>query len=106
MSKNPEDQAGRWKEKTAQDAPRTTIGSWGDLQVYLISGARKMKDVTGAFKHQGEISKLEEGVDAAVPVDAQNASTSDLENCGQFSTASTPIIFSWKKREERRTKTA
>jgi hypothetical protein len=44
----------------------------------------------------------EEGVDADVPVDAKNASTSDFENCRQFSTAPTPNLFSFN--EERRTK--
>src|SRR6266852_271935 len=42
----------------------------------------------------------EEGVDADVPVDAKNASTSDFENCRQFSTAPTPNLFVLK--EERR----
>ena len=48
----------------------------------------------------------EEGVDADVPVDAKNASTSDFENCRQFSTAPTPNLFLPKKRkknEERKT---
>ena len=44
----------------------------------------------------------EEGVDADVPVDAKNASTSDFENCRQFSTAPTPNLLFFK--EERRTK--
>src|SRR6266849_1193967 len=35
-------------------------------------------------------------------VDAKNASTSDFEHCGQFSTAPTPNLFFFK--EERRTK--
>jgi hypothetical protein len=54
----------------------------------------------------------EEGVDADVPVDAKNASTSDFENCRQFSTASTPNLFFFKeerrrtKKEERTTKIA
>jgi hypothetical protein len=45
----------------------------------------------------------EEGADADVPVDAKNASTSDFENCRQFSTAPTPNVFLFK--EEGRTKT-
>jgi hypothetical protein len=44
----------------------------------------------------------EEGMDADVPVDAKNASTSDFENWRQFSTAPTPNLFFFK--EERRTK--
>jgi len=48
----------------------------------------------------------EEGVDADVPVDAKNASTSDFENCRQFSTAPTPNLFFQrrKKNEELRTR--
>src|SRR5229473_6732632 len=48
----------------------------------------------------------EEGVDADVPVDAKNASTSDFENCRQFSTAPTPnlLLPRRKKNEERKTR--
>jgi hypothetical protein len=49
----------------------------------------------------------EEGVDADVPVDAKNASTSDFENCRQFSTAPTPNLFFFneeRKNEERTTR--
>src|SRR5437016_2133725 len=48
----------------------------------------------------------EEGVDADVPVDAKNASTSDFENCRQFSTAPTPnlLLQRRKKNEERKTR--
>jgi len=48
------------------------------------------------------VRAIGEGVDADVPVDAQNAPTSDLENCRQFSTAPTPITVFLE--EERRTK--
>jgi hypothetical protein len=46
----------------------------------------------------------EEGVDADVPVDAKNASTSDFENWRQFSTAPTPnlIFFKEEKKNEER----
>lgn len=37
------------KNDTAQDAPRTTIGTRGDLQVYLISGSRVRPDLPGVF---------------------------------------------------------
>jgi hypothetical protein len=46
----------------------------------------------------------EEGVDADVPVDAKNASTSDFENCRQFSTAPTPNLFFFKEERRPRTK--
>jgi hypothetical protein len=47
---------------------------------------------------------VEGGVDAAVPVDAKNAPTSDLENCKNRSFPQRPhrLCFSWKE-EERRT---
>jgi hypothetical protein len=41
----------------------------------------------------------EEGVDADVPVDAKNASTSDFENCRQFSTAPTPNLFLQRRKK-------
>ena len=88
------------KKKTAQDAPGTTIGTWTDLQVDTISSSRMMTDVLASTSRE-HFRKSEEGVDAVVPVDAQNAPTSDLENCRQFSTAPTPIIVFLE--EERRT---
>ena len=88
--------------KTAQDAPGTTIVTSGDLQVPLISSVLRL---TSACKRSTDVldsvRAIEEGVDAAVPVDAQNAPTSDLEHCRQFSTAPTPIIVFLE--EERRT---
>ena len=47
---------------------------------------------------------VEDGVDAAVPVDAKTAPTSDLENCKDRSFPQRPhrLFFSWKE-EERRT---
>ena len=68
------------KKKTAQDALGTTIGTWDDLQVYLISSSRMMKEVVSASTISESFRKIEEGVDAVVPVDAQNAPTSDFEN--------------------------
>jgi hypothetical protein len=43
-------------------------------------------------------------VDAVVPVDAQNASTSDFENCTDrsFQQASTPVLFLWKNKEKKK----
>jgi hypothetical protein len=89
-------------KKAAQDAPRATIGTSGDLQVHSISSSLML---TGGFTVStvlGRVRAIEEGVDADVPVDAQNAPTSDLENCRQFSTAPTPIIFPLEEEEERR----
>ena len=59
--------------KTAQDAPRTTIGTGGDLQVPLISGSRLVNEVFRASPSMGRFREITEGVDAAVAVNAQNA---------------------------------
>ena len=93
------------KKKTAQDALGTTIGTWDDLQVYLISSSRMMKEVVSASTISESFRKIEEGVDAAVPVDAQNAPTRDLENCRQFSTAPTPISCFLERRTKNKERT-
>ena len=49
--------------------------------------------------------EIKEAVDADVPVDAQNASTATWKTADSFPQAPTAIIFSWKKKEERRTTT-
>jgi hypothetical protein len=48
---------------------------------------------------------VEDGVDAAVPVDAKTAPTSDLENCKDRSFRQRPhrLFFSGKKKTEERT---
>ena len=90
------------RETTGQDAPGTTIGITADLQVHPSSSSRI---IVGSFNGLNDTETFradKEGVDADVPVDAKNASTSDFENCRQFSTAPTPNLFFFK--EERRTK--
>jgi hypothetical protein len=94
--------AGRCEKKTCQDAPGTTIGITADLQVYPSSGSRIITGMFSGLNRDGNFRADEEGVDADVPVDAKNASTSDFENCRQFSTAPTPNLFFFK--EERTTK--
>src|SRR2546426_1505203 len=98
------DRLGRRDENTAQDAPGATVVTWVTLQVPPISRLayreRKRSCLSVLETFRGD----EDGVDAAVPVDAKNAPTSGLGKLqrAQFSTASTPITFSWKKK--RRTK--
>jgi len=36
-------------KKPLQDAPATTIGTWGDLRVYLISGSRMINELVKPF---------------------------------------------------------
>ena len=96
------------KKTTAQDAPGTTIGTGGDLQVYPISGSRMINEVVSAATMIETFREIKEGVDADVTVDAQNAPTATLKTADSFPQAPTPIIFlgDRKKTEERTTKTA
>src|SRR5437879_6358929 len=50
------------------------------------------------------IERPREGMDADVPVDAENAPTATWKTEDSFPRAPTPIIYSWRKKEERRTK--
>jgi hypothetical protein len=93
-------------KKTAQDPPRTTIATSDDLQVYLISGSRMVNEAVSAFSASTMIERfrdIEESVDAAAPVDAQNAPTRGLQNRQErgFAQAPTLGMFSGKKKEER-----
>ena len=90
------------QKQTAQDAPGTTIGTGGDLQVYPISGSRMVDDVFRASTMIDTFREIKEAVDADVPVDAQNASTATWKTADSFPQAPTAIIFFWKKKEERR----
>jgi len=36
------------RKHTAQDAPGTTVGTWGDLRVSLISGSRMIDELFSA----------------------------------------------------------
>src|SRR2546426_3372923 len=80
-------------KNTTQDAPGTTIGTWGDLRVYLISGSRMIDELFSASTISEPFRNIKEGVDADVPVDAQNASTATWKTADSFPQAPTPIIF-------------
>jgi len=77
-------------------------GSRPTSQAHSRSGSRITVGIFNGLDRHGHFRADKEGVDADVPVDAKNASTSDFENCRQFSTAPTPNLFFFK--EERRTK--
>jgi hypothetical protein len=69
------------RKNIAQDAPGT-IFSRGPLLWYpLFSTTRSSTARFSCFNVMGKSRTVEDGVDAAVPVDAQNAPTRDLENC-------------------------
>jgi hypothetical protein len=62
----------------------TTIGTWGELRIYLISGSRMIDEVFSASTIIETFRKIKEGVDADVPVDAQNASTATWKTADSF----------------------
>ena len=101
MSETPRIAQADATHETAQDAPGATIVTSGDLQVPLISSLAEAHVGVQGLNVLDSVRAIEEGVDAAVPVDAQHAPTRDLEHCRQFSTAPTPIIIFLE--EERRT---
>jgi hypothetical protein len=99
------DRLGRRDEQTAQDAPEATSATSVDLQVPPISRLayhERKRSCLSVIEHfRGD----EDGVDAAVPVDAKNAPTSDLENCKERSFPQRPhrSLFLGIRKEERRT---
>jgi hypothetical protein len=68
-------------ETTAQDASGSTITRWDDLRVAVFLAARA-------------IARASEAVDAAGPVDAQNAPTGPWKTADGFPQASTAGIVS------------
>ena len=71
--------------KTAQDASGATIVTSGDPQV--DPNLQLGDDHIGVhyLDRLDSVRAIEEGMDADVPVDAQNAPTSDFENCTEYS---------------------
>jgi hypothetical protein len=55
-----------------------------------------------AFNVNGKLRAAEDGVDAAVPVDAKNAPTRDLENCTNRSFPQRPHRSSFSLKKEQR----
>jgi hypothetical protein len=95
----------RAMKKPAQDASGTTIETSGDLQVPPISRLAHPHRSLSSLNVMETFRAVEDGVDAAVPVDAKNASTSDLENYKDRSFPQRPhrLFFSRKKKPEERT---
>ena len=91
------------KEMTAQDASGSTIAPWDDLRVDGFSNAADTETRTaarlgsassGVWSTTLEPCTDEEAVDAAGPVDAQNAPTGPWKTADGFPRAPTAIIGS------------
>ena len=85
-------------ETTAQDASGATIAAWDDLKVDLFftgrAMARSSRIDTGCLVERPEPCVGQEAVDAAGPVDAQNAPTGPWKTADGFPRAPTAIIVS------------
>jgi len=78
-------------ETTAQDASGSTIAPWGDPQVagFFDAGATetraaRLESASGVGSNAPEPCTGEEAVDAAGPVDAQNAPTGPWKTADGF----------------------
>src|ERR1700682_5440227 len=80
--------------ETLRIAPAdATKPTWRDLRGYLISGSRMINEVFSASTIIEIFRDIQEGVDADVVVDAQNAPTATLKTADSVPQAPTPIIF-------------
>jgi hypothetical protein len=86
-------------ETTAQDAPGSTIASSDDLRVDPFSYVGDTERSSGRsgiainlWSHNAEPCTKKEAVDAAGPVDAQNAPTGPWKTADGFPQAPTAII--------------
>src|SRR5437773_2799476 len=89
-------------KKPAQDAPGTTIGTSDDRQVPPISRLAYAQRSCSSLNVIENLRAVEDGVDAAVPVDAKNAPTSDLQNRKERGFAQRPHRSSFFSEEENR----
>ena len=87
------------KETTAENAPGSTIAPWDDLRVDPFSHAgdtERSSSRSGIginiWSHHAERCTNQEAVDAAGPVDAQNAPTGPWKTADGFPRAPTAII--------------
>jgi hypothetical protein len=87
------------KETTAQDGSGSTIAPWDDLRVDPFSHAGDTERSSGRsgtgitiWSHHAEPRTKQEAVDAAGPVDAQNAPTGPWKTADGFPRAPTAII--------------
>ncbi len=92
-------------ETTAQDASGATIAAWDDLKVDVFFTRREIEGAcgasridTGSLVERAEPCTRQEAVDAAGPVDAQNAPTGPWKTADGFPRAPTAIIGSLTRR--------
>jgi hypothetical protein len=93
-------------ETTAQNASGSTIASSDDLRLDPFSNADDTERSSGRsgigikiWSHNAELCTKQEAVDAAGPVDAQNAPTGPWKTADGFPRAPTAIIVSVIKGE-------
>ena len=87
-------------ETTAQEASGATIAVWDGLNVDLFFTTREVERACGSARidtrdrSNDRAAHAKEAVDAAGPVDAQNASTGPWKTADGFPRAPTAIIGS------------
>jgi hypothetical protein len=93
------------RNKIAQDVPGTIFSKGALLWYPPVSTTRNLEDGFRGVNVIENFRTVEDGVDAAVPVDAKNAPTSDLENCKERSFPQRPhrSFFLQEEKERRRT---
>ena len=93
------------RNNIAQDAPGTIFSRGGATPVSPHFDDAQPRRRFSRVNVIRKFRAMEDGVDPAVPVDAQNASTSDLENCTNavFHSAHTDHPFLQEEKEQRRT---
>ena len=92
------------RNEIAQDAPGTIFSRGVATSGIPLFRPRVCSQTICALRGDPTITHGEHGVDAAVPVDAQNASTRDLENCTNRSFPQRPhrSLFSYKRNKNNR----
>ena len=98
--RDPGDRGDRRDPKTAQDAPGAILSRGAATPVFPLFATRLRP---GGDPALANLRAVEDDVDAATPVDAQNAPTGIWKSRKEreIPTAPTSIIFSLKKKNER-----
>ena len=89
------------QNKILQDAPGAIFSRGAATLVCPVFDDAYPRSRFSRVNVIGNFATVEDGVDAAVPVDAQNAPTSDLENCKERSFPQRPhraFFFERKRR--------
>src|SRR5215468_590148 len=94
------------KDKTAQAAPGAIFSRGVATRVSPLFEVALLQTTLSTLTALESFRARQDGVDAVVPVDAKNASTSDFENCTDRSFQQRPhrsLFLVRRRREERRT---